>query len=122
MTDKGKTMGVKRAEIVTLADAVVFEDHGMISRRLVRRAHGSEHMSFHVTTMPAGYDDPAVLYPDHDEIVYVLSGAVEVTTDDAGARTLTKGMALFVPRGTRYGYRVTEAPNEIIAVFSPAKI
>lgn len=114
-------MGQKSVQIVTPADAVVFEDHGLISRRLIRQAHGSEDMSFHVTTMPPDFDDQAVVYPEHDEIIYVLSGAVEITTASAGSRTLTAGMAVFIPRGAKYGYRVVDGPNEIIAVFSPAK-
>jgi len=28
---------------------------------------------------------------------------------------------VFVPRGSRYGYRVTKGPNEMVAVFSPAR-
>lgn len=113
----------KQITVLEPGDALVFEEHGMISRRLVRREHGSEDMSFHVTTMPEGFDDPAVVYPDHDEIIYMLSGAVELTIAATGERTrLSAGMASFIPRGATYGYRVTEDPNEIIAVFSPAKI
>jgi quercetin dioxygenase-like cupin family protein len=116
-------MGQKQIKVLEPGDAVVFEEHGMISRRLVRSDHGSENMSFHVTTMPEGFDDPAVVYPDHDEIVYMLSGTVELTVEDTGERTLlSAGMAFFIPRGAGYGYRVTEGPNEIIAVFSPAKV
>lgn len=116
-------MADRQIKILQPSDAVLFEDHGMISRRLVRSDHGSPNLSFHVSTMPEGYDDQNVVYPEHDEVVYMLAGTVEVALRDTGARaTLTPGMALFIPRGASYGYRVVKGPNEVIAVFSPAKV
>jgi len=111
---------MSEARVIDSSEAEIFEDHGLISRRLVRRAHGSNGMSFNVSTLHEGYDDQDVVYPDHDEIVYMLTGTVEVTI--AGrTQTVTAGQAVFVPRGARYGYKVVKGPNDVIAVFSPAK-
>jgi mannose-6-phosphate isomerase-like protein (cupin superfamily) len=107
--------------ILTLKDdaEVVRLDH-LTSRRLVRKTHGSSAMSFNVSTLESGYDDREVQYADHDEIFYILAGEAEIEFD--GVRHLLKpGMAVFVPRGSKYGYRVTIGPNELVAVFSPAR-
>ncbi len=106
--------------VVDIGEAETYEEPTLLSRRVIRKEHGSAGMSFNVTTLREGYDDPAVKYPDHDEIVYILSGRVEITF---GGRTqsLGQGKAIFVPRGETYGYRVIEGPNDVVAVFSPAK-
>ena len=57
--------------------AQVFEDDTFISRRLIRRDHGSEEMSFNVATLHENYNDQNCVYPDYDEIVYVLTGKAE---------------------------------------------
>ena len=106
--------------VIDISEAEVYQDQTLISRRLVRRAHGSAGVSLNVTTLQQGYDDQNVVYPDHDEIVYLLSGTVEITVDGK-TRTIGAGKAIFVPRGQRYGYKVTAGPNEVVAVFSPAK-
>ena len=91
----------------------------MVSRRLGKE-HGAVSMSLSLASMSEGLDDPAVSYPDNDQIIYVLSGTVELTE---GGRThkLDKGKAVFIPRGETYGYRVTKGPHEVIAVYAPGK-
>ncbi len=98
---------------------VVRLDH-LTSRRLVRKAHGSSAMSFNVTTLEQGYDDREVQYADHDEIFYILAGEAEIEFDGV-CHLLTPGMAVFVPRGSKYAYRVTKGPNEMVAVFAPTR-
>jgi mannose-6-phosphate isomerase-like protein (cupin superfamily) len=98
---------------------VVRLDH-LTSRRLVRKTHGSNTMSFNVSTLEQGYDDREVHYADHDEIFYILAGEAEIEFD-GGRHLLAPGMAVFVPRGSKYAYRVTKGPNELVAVFSPAR-
>jgi quercetin dioxygenase-like cupin family protein len=111
---------VSGIQVVDLGAAEVVSQPTFVSRRLIRQAHGSHGASFNVTTLHEGYDDPAVSYPDHDEIVYILSGTVELTI--AGeTRTVGAGTGFYVPRGERYGYKVVRGPNEVIAVFTPAK-
>ena len=107
---------------VTLGEAEVveLEEGRLTSRRLVRKEHGSEKISFNVSTLREGYQDAGVAYLGHDEIVYVLSGRAEVTVDGK-SRIVGPGTAIFVPEGERYGYRVLEGPNEVIAVFAPAR-
>ena len=77
-------------------------------------------MSFNLSTLHEGYDDQAVTYPDHDEIVYILSGTVEFTFD-GNTQTLGAGKAMHIPRGKTYGYKVIDGPNEVVAVFTPAR-
>jgi mannose-6-phosphate isomerase-like protein (cupin superfamily) len=107
--------------VLTLKDdaEVVRLDH-LTSRRLVRRTHGSNTMSFNVSTLEQGYDDREVQYADYDEIFYILAGEAEIEFD-GGRHLLAPGMAVFVPRGSKYAYRVTNGPNELVAVFSPAR-
>ena len=107
-------------KVMDLGDAEIYEDETVVSRRLVRRAHGSEEMSLNVSTLKEGYDDPACVYAEYDEIVYILSGTAELTIDGE-TRTVGKGTAFYVPRGASYGYKVIEEPNDVIAVFTPAK-
>jgi mannose-6-phosphate isomerase-like protein (cupin superfamily) len=107
--------------VLTLKDdaEVVRLDH-LTSRRLVRKTHGSNTMSFNVSTLEQGYDDRDVQYADYDEIFYILAGEAEIEFD-GGRHLLAPGMAVFVPRGSKYAYRVTKGPNELVAVFSPAR-
>ncbi|MBI4692965.1 MAG: cupin domain-containing protein [Gammaproteobacteria bacterium] len=107
-------------KVVDVKDAEVYEDATVVSRRVVRKVHGAQGMSFNVTTLKEGYHDAAVTYPGHDEIVYVLSGTVELTI--AGeSRVVGPGTAIYVPRGQTYGYKVLSGPNEVIATFTPAR-
>jgi mannose-6-phosphate isomerase-like protein (cupin superfamily) len=107
--------------VLTLKDdaEVIRLDH-LTSRRLVRQIHGSGAMSFNVSTLEQGYDDRAVRYPGHDEIFYILAGEAEIEFDGV-SRRLTPGMAVFIPRDSTYAYRVIKSPNELVAVFSPAR-
>jgi quercetin dioxygenase-like cupin family protein len=107
-------------KVVDVDDAEVYEEPLLVSRRVIRKEHGAESMSFNVSTLHEGYDDQAVTYPDHDEVVYMLSGTVEFTVDGV-TQTLGKGKAVYIPRGQTYGYKVIEGPNDVVAVFTPAK-
>ena len=107
-------------KIVDLSEADVYEEPTLVSRRVIRKAHGAEGMSLNVVTLHEGYDDAAVAYPEHDEVVHILSGTVEFTVDGK-TRTLGKGKTIYIPRGETYGYKVTEGPNELIVGFTPAK-
>lgn len=112
----------KEVRVLTMDDAEIVElDDGKVtSRRLVRKAHGSERASFHVSTIREGFDDRAIHYEGHDEIFYILAGEAEIEFN--GTRRLLKpGMAVFVPEGCAYGYRVIKGPNELVVVFSPAR-
>jgi len=92
-----------------------------ISRRLVRREHGSTAVSLNITTIHDGFEDAApVSYDGYDEIVYMLAGEAEVEFDGVRHK-LAAGAALVVPNGCSYKYKVVKGPTEIIAVFSPAR-
>lgn len=107
-------------KVVDVSDAEVYEESLFVSRRVIRKEHGAASMSFNVSTLHEGYDDQEVMYPDHDEVVYILTGKVEFTVDGT-TQTLGEGKAIYVPRGQTYGYRVIEGPNDVVAVFTPAK-
>ncbi len=107
-------------KVIDISDAEVAEDPLMVSRRVIRKEHGAESMSLNITTVNEGYDDPAVVYPDNDEIVYILSGTAEITVDGE-IHTLNPGKAIYIPRGQAYGWKVTEGPNEAVVVFTPAR-
>ena len=107
-------------KVVDVSEAEVYEEPTLVSRRVIRKEHGAESMSFNVSTLHEGYDDPAVTYPEHDEVVYILTGTVEFTFDGQ-TQSLGKGKAIYIPRGQTYGYKVTEGPNDVVAVFTPAR-
>jgi mannose-6-phosphate isomerase-like protein (cupin superfamily) len=113
----------KAVRLLTVDDATVKESAGGLhtSRRLVRREHGSERMAFNVTTILEGFEDEEpVSYQGYDEIVYVLAGEAEADCNGT-THVLKPGSALFVPDGASFRYRVTTGPNEIVAVYSPAR-
>ena len=58
--------------------------------------------------------------PDHDEVVYILTGKIEFTANGE-TQTLGPGKAMYIPRGQSYGYKVIDGPNNVIAVFTPGK-
>lgn len=107
-------------KVVDVSDAEVCEESLFVSRRVIRKEHGAGSMSFNVSTLHEGYDDQAVMYPDHDEVVYILTGKVAFTVDGT-TQTLGAGKTIYVPRGQTYGYKVIEGPNDVVAVFTPAK-
>ncbi len=106
--------------IVDLKESEVYEETSLISRRVIRKEHGASSMSFNVSTLHEGYEDSSVSYPDHDEIVYILTGKIEFTKN-GNMEILGPGKAIFIPRGKTYGYKVIEGPNDVIAVFTPGK-
>jgi len=111
---------MSRIVVTDVKDAEIAEQPTFTSRRVIRKAHGAQQISFNVTTLHEGYADPAVTYPDHDEVVHILSGQVELTIDGR-TQTLGPGATFFVPRGETYGYKVVTGPNEVIAAFTPGK-
>lgn len=117
---KGNTKVMGNIKIVDVEEAEVYEESTLVSRRVIRKTHGAQSMSFNVTTLHEGYEDTNVIYPDHDEIVYILSGKIEFSTDGS-TQVLGPGKAIYIPRGEEYGYKVITGPNEVIAVFTPGK-
>jgi len=107
-------------KIVDISEAEVYEEPTLVSRRVIRKTHGAEGASFNVATLHEGYEDAAVSYPDHDEVVHILSGTVEFTVDGK-TQTVSTGKTIYIPRGETYGYKVTKGPNELVVVFTPAK-
>jgi len=107
-------------KIVSPSEIDVVEQPDFTSRRVIRKEHGVHQVGLNVSTLHTGYDDAAVTYPEHDEIVYILSGKVELTVDGK-TQTMGPGSTFYVQRGATYGYKVVEGPNDVVAVFTPAK-
>ncbi len=107
-------------KVVHVGQGPTLEDDAFISHRLIGRDHGSREMSFNFATLNENYNEEKCVYPDHDEIVYVLSGKAELTIDGE-MQVVANGAAFYVPRGVPYGYKVIEAPNDVVAAFTPAK-
>jgi uncharacterized cupin superfamily protein len=110
-------------QIVSAEDAtpVIFGDTGaMKSRRLIRRDMGSERVSLNFTVTEETSEEFDSEYPEHDEVMFIISGVGEIEWEGSEARGVSAGMAIFVPQGCYYRYRVVEAPQEAVVVFGPA--
>jgi uncharacterized cupin superfamily protein len=109
---------VVRVEDVT---PVVFGDPGaMKSHRLIRREMGSERVSLNFTVTEETSEEFDSMYPDHDELIYIVSGVGEIEWDGCEPTRVSPGTAIFIPRGRSYRYRVVEARQEAVVVFGPA--
>ena len=109
-------------QIVNAEDAtpVILGDTGaMKSKRLIRRDMGSERVSLNYTVIEATSEEYDSHYPEHDELVFIISGVGEIEWDGEATR-VSAGTAIFVPQGRHYRYRVVEAPQEAVIVFGPA--
>lgn len=101
-------------------DPISMRDGRITSRRLVTlRKDGSDKMSFHVNTVQAGNRSTDVVYPEMDEINYMVRGTATVTFD--GERhEVREGMVWNIPAGCRYGLENDE-DIVLISVFSPPR-
>jgi mannose-6-phosphate isomerase-like protein (cupin superfamily) len=90
------------------------------SRRLVtRKKDGSQRMSFHVNVIKAGNRSIGVVYPDQDEINYMVRGEATVSFDGERHR-VRDGMTWNIPAGCAYDIE-NEAEIVLISVFSPPR-
>ena len=106
-------------QIRQASDAKEFRsDDGLIGvRRVFGPSRGSERIAFEFGTAEVGLDVEG-LHETRDEIIYVLTGKLEVEFDGA-CQTITPGSTVFIPQGLRYQLRVIDGPAEILGVFSP---
>ena len=111
-----------KISIISPADVpvTVMRDGRIESRRLVtRKRDGSERMSFHVNHIKAGNRSTGVVYPEMDEINYMVKGEATITYD--GKRELlTEGMVWNIPMGCAYDME-NDVDIVIISVFSPPR-
>jgi len=108
-----------KIEIVNLKDVAPVDEHGALARALFTREQGSNRIDFLQAELPQGYVTEDAVYPDQDEIVYMLSGEGEIIME-GNKRTVGPGSCFFVPQNTTYSFRLTKGPAEVVAVFSPA--
>ena len=108
-----------KIDIVNLKDVEAVDEHGALARALFSRANGSNRIDFLQAEIPQGYVAEDAVYPDQDEIVYLLSGEGEIIMD-GNTRKVGPGSCFFVPQNTTYSFKLTKGPAEVIAAFSPA--
>ncbi len=108
-----------KIEIVNLKDVAPVDEGGALTRALFTREQGSNRIDFLQAELPQGYVTEDAVYPDQDEIVYMLSGEGEIIME-GNKRTVGPGSCFFVPQNTTYSFKLTKGPAEVIAVFSPA--
>ena len=111
---------MREIKIIDKDEAERIAEDGIVTHRLITAKDGSPDVTFGISSMPLGHHDPAVTYPDHDEIIFIVSGVVEFSINGE-TQSLGKGKTIFIPKGETYGYKVVEGPNEVYYAFSPAK-
>jgi uncharacterized cupin superfamily protein len=100
---------------------VILGDTGaMKSKRLIGRDMGSERVSLNFTVIEATTEAYDSHYPEHDELIFIISGVGEIEWEGREATRVSAGAAIFVPQGRHYRYRVVDAPQAAVVVLGPA--
>jgi len=82
----------------------------------------SESLVFVRAKFSAGGSHPFHTHPEMDEIIYMLSGAMEQWVEKE-KRVLTAGDSAYIPRGVVHGcYNESGAECEFLAILTPSKI
>jgi uncharacterized cupin superfamily protein len=116
--DSSPEIQVVSADDVT---PVTFGDNGeMKSHRLIRRDLGSERVSLNYTVTEQTSEEFDSVYPEHDELMFIIRGVGEIEWEGSEPTRVGPGMAIFVPQGCEYRYRLLEGPQEAVVVFGPA--
>jgi mannose-6-phosphate isomerase-like protein (cupin superfamily) len=101
-------------------DPILLRAGNIVSRRLVtRKKDGSERMSFHINVLKGGNRSIGVVYPDQDEINYMVRGEATISFDGERHR-LRDGMVWNIPAGRSYDIE-NEEEIVLISVFSPPR-
>jgi len=112
----------RKITIVDPADVepILLRAGNIVSRRLVTlKKDGSERMSFHVNVVKAGNRSVGVVYPDQDEINYMVRGEATISFDGERHR-IRDGMVWNIPAGRKYDLE-TDEEIVLISVFSPPR-
>ena len=109
-----------KIQIVNLEDVEQTKEEGglLLVRHLITRAHGSERFEFEHVVINEGLEGEGAIYPDQDELVYVIKGECELGIEGQ-KRRVGPGGTFFVPANTPYDFKTIKAPIEVVAVFSP---
>jgi quercetin dioxygenase-like cupin family protein len=70
-------------------------------------------------TFKAGIVAPMHSHP-HEQVGYVVSGALELTMEGYGAQRLGPGASYYVPPGTMHGVTILE-PTVLVDAFTPVR-
>ncbi len=112
----------KTVKVVYEEDIIptIFETRS--SKRLItKERENSEVCSFHIVTSTIlGASPYEVVYPDNDEILYILEGKGTLIANDQGY-DMRPGTAIYIPKGC--GYRmIRETPLKIACVIAPPRL
>jgi mannose-6-phosphate isomerase-like protein (cupin superfamily) len=101
------------------ARRVPVDEGRVISHRLVtHKDSGSDRLGLHVTKGQPNISGTGTVYPDKDEIIYVLEGSIAV--DFGGQkRFLEPGQGVFIPAGQTYDWEAGPLGWTICTIFSP---
>jgi quercetin dioxygenase-like cupin family protein len=104
---------------LTEARKVLVDEGRVISHRLVTRKDGaSERLGFHITQGQPNISGTGTVYPDKDEIIYVLEGSIAVSFGGE-KRLLKPGEGVFIPAGQVYDWQAGPKGWIITTIFSP---
>ena len=104
---------------IATARQVPVDEGRVISHRLVtHKDSGSERLGLHVTVGQPNIAGTGTVYPDKDEIIYVLEGSIAVILN-GDTRWLTPGQGVFVPAGVSYNWQAGPEGWTITTIFSP---
>ena len=70
-------------------------------------------------TEPAGFGPPLHVHRDAAEAFYVLEGEYTIFVEE-GEYRCPAGSFIFIPSGTRHGFRVGSAPSRKLNLYTPA--
>ena len=68
---------------------------------------------------PPGFGPPLHIHHDAAEAFYVLEGEYHIFIDDQ-AYACSAGSFIFIPAGTRHGFRVGSVPSRKLNLYTPA--
>jgi mannose-6-phosphate isomerase-like protein (cupin superfamily) len=101
------------------ARKVPVDEGRVISHRLVTHLDsGSGRLGFHITQGQPDIAGTGTVYPDKDEIIYVLEGSIAVTFG-GDQRFLKPGEGVLIPAGLTYDWQAGPEGWTIATIFSP---
>ena len=98
-------------------EAVSDYDGAVMQRDLASKARGSTRMQFVHAVVTHGVDFGDVVNEDRDQVVYILSGEMELV-HEGQTHLLGPGHFFLVPQGAAFGAKVTAGPLEVFEVYA----
>lgn len=109
----------RRAVIVSSEEGDTRVINGDVFTVKLRAALSTGSMGFMEVDVPPGIGADPHTHGSEDEAFYLVSGAVEFLNGDT-RHLCGEGDFVFIPRGTRHGYRnVGDGPAKLLVFFTP---